>query len=285
MAVQALRTPVLDWLLELAPIRPGARLRVLEVGTDPQGGASAADLAVRAGGSVVSLSTATRVTGAARSAHPQYGRLTFRAGPLAAGWPPGGPYDLVLSWEVMDRIPHAWVVQCAPGGRVLSPVWLHKPAGGAAIGVVRLTLDKERLLTWPPQVAMPASGDGRAASPTWLLHAALPSSDQDSYGFSCGCPRCVPAAALKSLDEQVATGDRWIRPIEQGAAAHLAAIEYRTVGRAWLSLCGTAFNPAVAADRRHRRCSACVLLQNRADHTGFTARPGRHPGRWRCGSR
>jgi hypothetical protein len=35
-----------------------------------------------------------------------------------------------------------------------------------------------------------------------------------------------------------------LRPINPAATAHLVAVEYPTVGKAWLSLCGIAFNPA-----------------------------------------
>jgi hypothetical protein len=48
---------------------------------------------------------------------------------------------------------------------------------------------------------------------------------------------------------------------DQPTPAHLAAVSYRTIGLAWLVLCGIAFNPSGAAGRQHRRCPACVLLQ------------------------
>jgi Protein-L-isoaspartate(D-aspartate) O-methyltransferase (PCMT) len=255
---------MLDQLLRLAPIEPGAGLRILELDTDTQGGASAAELAVRAEGSVVSVSTATRVTGAARAAHgPRTDRLTFHAGSLAAGWPDRAPYDLVLAWPILRRVPHAWVLQCAPSARLLVPVWLSPPAGGeAGIRVVRLTLNQHGLLNWPPHLATLES-DSEPGPWRWSLCPAVPDSDLNSYGFGCGCPRCVPPAELAALAEPVATGSpgRWVRPISPTAPAHLVAVEYATVGKAWLSLCGAAFNAAGTAPPYHRRCTACALLQ------------------------
>ena len=89
-----LRSPVLNLLLQLAPVDPSAELRVLELDTDPEHGASAAELAARAGGSVVSMSQSTRITGAARAAHQHDNRLKFHSGRLTAGWPARAPYDL-----------------------------------------------------------------------------------------------------------------------------------------------------------------------------------------------
>lgn len=46
---ESVRSPFLDHLLQLAPIEPGSGLRILELETEPQGGASAVDLATWAG--------------------------------------------------------------------------------------------------------------------------------------------------------------------------------------------------------------------------------------------
>jgi hypothetical protein len=43
---EALRT-ALDDLLQLTPVEPHSKLRILEIETDPQSGASAAELAAR----------------------------------------------------------------------------------------------------------------------------------------------------------------------------------------------------------------------------------------------
>lgn len=87
--------PLLAALLRLLPAGAGGGWRALEIGTDPQAGASAAELADRSGGSVVSVSQSSQVIARAwfaRATHPQ---LSFhRQIPLAAGWPAAAPYDL-----------------------------------------------------------------------------------------------------------------------------------------------------------------------------------------------
>jgi hypothetical protein len=165
------------------------------------------------------------------------------------------------------------VSQCAPGARLLVPVWLSSSAGGAAgIRVVRLTLNEHGLLNWPPHLAA-LEANCEPGTWRWSLCPAVPDSDLDSYEFGCGCPRCIPPAELATLAEPVPTGGRWIRPINPTAPAHLAAVEYPTVGKAWLSLCDTAFNAAGAAPPHHRRCTACALLQTMPPHRVQASRP------------
>lgn len=166
---QALRVPVLAALLHLVPIQSSGRLRVLELDTDWQYGASAIELANRCGGPVVSLSHSAHAIHRARTAHPGESRVQFRRHPLADGWPPDAPYDLVLAWPLMNVVPDAWVRQCAPGGRVLCPVFLEKPCGFA---VLRLTLDQARR---PSQaiVATPRHADTAHAIRWTLRRAAL----------------------------------------------------------------------------------------------------------------
>jgi len=79
------RSSMLELLLRLTPIESDSGLRVLEIGTDPQDGASAAALADRAGGSVVSISQSSVVVSRARAAHTVDGRLVFRRASYAAG--------------------------------------------------------------------------------------------------------------------------------------------------------------------------------------------------------
>lgn len=180
MSVGQLRMPALDDLLRLAPVQPDAGLRVLELDTDPDTGASAAALATRTGGKVISLSQSTRTIGSARAAHAHDDRLEFRYQTLAAGWPPGAPYGLLLCWPLVDAVPHEWVVQCAPGGRLLCPVILHRPHG--ALAVLRLTA--ERSGGWqPPVVAAPGRGS-RPGEITWSIRPARLELDGDRYRVS-----------------------------------------------------------------------------------------------------
>ena len=181
---QALRAPALAALLQLTPIKPGSGLRILELDTDWQAGASAVELADRCGGSVVSLSHASRAVSRARAAHATDRRVQFRRQPLAEGWPAGGPYDLILAWPLMNVVPHAWVDQCAPGGRLLCPVFLHEPCGG--FGLLRLTVDQ------PGQAGEVVVATMRPGSCTeavrWTLGPAQLEAVADGY-LASTCPK------------------------------------------------------------------------------------------------
>ncbi|HET8642280.1 MAG TPA: hypothetical protein VFM37_10095, partial [Pseudonocardiaceae bacterium] len=88
---------------------------------------------------MVSLSPSPATVHRARTAHPTESCVEFRRQPLISGWPPGAPYELVLAWPLMSVVPDAWVRQCAAGGWLLCPVFLHEPGG---LAVLRLTLDQ-----------------------------------------------------------------------------------------------------------------------------------------------
>src|SRR5215470_223425 len=193
VVVESARSPMLACLLRLAPIEPGSGLRILELKTDKEGGASAAELAARAGGSVVSLSSATR-------------------GPVR----PDQPVGIRVDWRFM-------------------------PVG---------------LLDWPPHLITVVRSDG-SDSPPRSSGPAVPDSDADSYGFTCGCTRCVPP-------EPVAGVDRWVRLIDPAAAAHLVAVEYpngrsRVAVAVWHRVQSGWYRTAVIIDGawRARCCGRC----------------------------
>jgi protein-L-isoaspartate(D-aspartate) O-methyltransferase len=43
-------------------------------------------------------------------------------GPLAAGWPAGGPYDVIVIEGAVPAIPQAFATQMVPGGRVVAVI-------------------------------------------------------------------------------------------------------------------------------------------------------------------
>ena len=182
----AARSPQLAALLRLLPAGTEPGWRALEIGTDPKAGASAAELADRCGGSVVSVSQSSHVIARARLAHTTYPQLSFhRQHPLAAGWPAAAPYDLLLSWELMDAIPSAWLAQCAPGARLLTPVFLPRPAP-AKVGVIRLIIGRDRVPHSPPTVALVRPGGGPKAPLQWEIRQASLEPAEEDYLVSCG---------------------------------------------------------------------------------------------------
>jgi protein-L-isoaspartate O-methyltransferase len=118
----AFRVASLESLLQLSPLAPANNLRVLELCTDPEG-ISALRLANRYG-CVVSVSASSIITGRARRAAPNNERVAYQRAALLSGWPKGAPYDLVLHWQWLDRIPFALLEQCR--GYLISPVFFER---------------------------------------------------------------------------------------------------------------------------------------------------------------
>jgi len=94
----------------------------LALDTDPDFGYSDAMLeAATDGGSVVSADISPIVTERAHRSQA-YGyrprQISFRTGPLLAGWPDSAPYDLVVSLCPFGWLPNSWIRQCQPGAAV-----------------------------------------------------------------------------------------------------------------------------------------------------------------------
>jgi len=129
-----------------------AAARVLELDTDIDFGYSALLLARAArGGSVVSVHEAPRLTQRVHQIHQQWSperaeRLTFRSGPLAAGWAPEAPYDLIVSHSEFGWLPGAWLAQCTAAARVVMP--LDTGADGPRL-FLRVVVDDQRQPTEP----------------------------------------------------------------------------------------------------------------------------------------
>lgn len=179
IAAMSRREPALSDLLRLMPAG-SQRLRVLEIETEPQGGASAALLADRLGATVVSVSQSPSVISTARATNANDDRLQFRRITLTAGWPLSAPYDLVLVWPFMTLVPRAWPMQCAPGGLIICPVHLRPPGG---LGVARLTIDRHGSPCLPASLAFPAPGSRQGAM-RWDVQTATLHRDGDGYAVS-----------------------------------------------------------------------------------------------------
>ncbi|WP_310498273.1 protein-L-isoaspartate O-methyltransferase [Sandarakinorhabdus sp.] len=116
---------VLALLLQNAGVTPG--MRVLVVGSGS--GYSAAVLA-HMGAQVTALESDTALAALAESAG-----VVTRTGPLADGWAPGAPYDLMLFEGAIEHVPAALWAQLAGGGRIAAVVRT-SGVGGAYAGSV-----------------------------------------------------------------------------------------------------------------------------------------------------
>jgi protein-L-isoaspartate(D-aspartate) O-methyltransferase len=106
-----LRPMVLAKLLQAAPIRAGERL--LDVGCAT--GYATAILA-RLAASVVGLEEDPDLAAAAKLALAGVANTEVVVGPLAAGWPTGGPYDGILLNGAAEVVPEAFAGQLKPEG-------------------------------------------------------------------------------------------------------------------------------------------------------------------------
>ena len=108
-----LKPMVFAKLVQAADIKPTDR--VLDVGC--AAGYSAAVLA-RLAGQVVALEEDAGLAEAARSALAAQPNVTVVGGPLAAGWPPNAPYDVILLEGATQIAPDAFLGQLKDGGRL-----------------------------------------------------------------------------------------------------------------------------------------------------------------------
>lgn len=121
-------------LAQLALARNPAEVLVVGAGS----GYLAALLA-SAGARVVALEEETRLqTGALAQYAPQ---VEAACGPLAAGYPAGGPYDVIVIEGAVPAIPENFAAQLAPGGRVVAivadgdePAGLGRAVSAEAVG-------------------------------------------------------------------------------------------------------------------------------------------------------
>jgi protein-L-isoaspartate(D-aspartate) O-methyltransferase len=122
-----LKPIVFGKLLQAAGIRE--RERVLDVGCAT--GYSAAVLAKLAG-KVVALEEDEALGRAAKLNLAGIANVNVVTGPLAAGWPQGGPYDVILLEGRSEIAPEPLCQQLADGGRLLAVIG-SMPMGKATI--------------------------------------------------------------------------------------------------------------------------------------------------------
>ncbi|MFB7665999.1 methyltransferase domain-containing protein [Kitasatospora sp. NPDC056138] len=131
LSCQAVVVDMLDSLL----LDPGQR--VLELGTGAGWNCALAAHRAAGDGLVTSVEVDPRLAAAARVRLEKAGSAArVRVGDGAAGWLAGAPYDRVIATYAVERVPFAWVEQCVPGGRVVTP-W-------GRLGHVALTVADDR---------------------------------------------------------------------------------------------------------------------------------------------
>ena len=104
---------VLAKLIHAADI--GSSDRVLDVGCATGYGAAVLS---RVAGGVVALEQDAGLAQAARTALAGTANVSVVSGPLTAGWPQGGPYDVIILEGATEIAPQAYLSQLKEGGRV-----------------------------------------------------------------------------------------------------------------------------------------------------------------------
>lgn len=158
-------------VLSAVQIRPG--MRILELGTGTGFSGTALARLVGPGGSVVSVDSHPVVTDHARDAPGTcpWPWLALVTGDPAVGWLLDAPYDVIVNWRPVNRVPTAWWAQCLPLRSVLvtSVVVAHQPD---RVAWIRAEVDDERqplrphllpdpgTLTGPQPVRLHGNPDG-----------------------------------------------------------------------------------------------------------------------------
>ena len=122
---------VIARLVQTAAVRPSERALVVGAGSG-YGAALLASL----GAVVTALEQDPALLALARAVLPAVApSVTLVTGPLAAGWPGGAPYDIVLIEGAAEEIPAALIQQLKPaGGRIVAVRAVAGGVGHAAVG-------------------------------------------------------------------------------------------------------------------------------------------------------
>jgi protein-L-isoaspartate(D-aspartate) O-methyltransferase len=137
-------------------IRPGAKDRVLEIGTGS--GYQTAVLASLVA-EVFTIEIRRDLGDAARRTVEGLGfrNVTFRIGDGSGGWPEEAPFDAVLVTAAPDVVPQPLVDQLRPNGRLLIPIGT---ADQQLLRVTRTAAGTEREALLPVRF-VPMTGEGR----------------------------------------------------------------------------------------------------------------------------
>jgi protein-L-isoaspartate(D-aspartate) O-methyltransferase len=160
-ARRLLKPMVLAKLLQAADVRDTDH--VLDVGCAT--GYSSAILA-RLAGSVVALEEQPALVGYARETLGSLGetRIEVVSGPLAAGWPPSAPYDLIFLNGSTEVVPRAYAPQLKEGGRLAAIVG----KGPATKAMIYRWIDGD-FSGWPAFDASASLLPGFAAPPVFVF--------------------------------------------------------------------------------------------------------------------
>jgi protein-L-isoaspartate(D-aspartate) O-methyltransferase len=113
-ARRLLKPMVLAKLIQAADI--ASTDRVLDVGCATGYGAA---VLARLAGQVTALEQDAGLAQAARTALAGQSNVNVVAGPLTAGWPQGGPYDVIVVEGATEITPQAFLSQLNGGGRLV----------------------------------------------------------------------------------------------------------------------------------------------------------------------
>ncbi len=193
--------------------------RVLEIGAGT--GYNAALLAHRLGDDLVTtidldpdLTEGARRHLDAAGYHP-----VVLTGDGARGVPERAPYDRIIATCALPSIPRAWVAQCSPGARILTPL-----ATGLVTLRVRDTGHAEGRFQHTPAYFVPLRGGGEGTEPGRPQLGGLPRRARENELF-----RFLFTLAAGSLDpyEALALFDREDHPVRERYGITVSG------GRAW----------------------------------------------------
>jgi protein-L-isoaspartate(D-aspartate) O-methyltransferase len=172
----------------LAALRVADGNRVLEVGAGT--GYNAALLAHRLGDDdlVTTIDLEPEIAESARRHLAAAGHRPFVAlGDGARGVPERAPFDRIIATCALPTIPRAWLAQCRPGARVLTPL-----ATGLLVLTVRDRAHAEGRFLPSAASFVPLRGE-RRVQPRGASLAGLPGRvrEQDTFRFLLALTRCV----------------------------------------------------------------------------------------------